>query len=96
MIITVEEDGYPPHVIQDDEERRGVERRYSERRQIERRKGDRRRGDRRQNERRATNRRTRQAPPNLQGLDQLLSDEEIESVRRLFARLLDNPDPKSR
>jgi hypothetical protein len=96
MIITVEKNEYPPDVIQDDEERRGLERRYSERRQLERRTGDRRRGDRRQQERRASNRRTRQAPLNLQGLDQLLSDEEIESVRRLFARLIDNPDPKSK
>jgi hypothetical protein len=95
MIITVEKDNYPPYVLEDDEERRGVERRFSERRQIERRQGDRRRGDRRQHERRAVNRRTRQAP-DLQGLDQLLSDEEIESVRRLFARLIDKPDPKSR
>lgn len=96
MIITVEKDNYPPQLLQDDEERRGVERRFTERRQLERRKGDRRRSDRRQHERRALNRRNRPSASNIPGLDQLLSDEEIESVRRLFARLIDKPDPKAR
>ena len=96
MIIAVKKDNYPPQLIEDDEERRGVERRFTDRRQVERRKGDRRLGDRRQHERRALNRRMRQASSNIPGLDQLLSDEEIDSVRRLFARLIDKPDPKTR